>query len=165
MSAGFAWNYYGAWEARISTYALNNLNRGSSLVSPAGFKDGVLLENRYYFGSADKYDIGRLSFLSLGYYPAKSLVGGNGEDFHPGMYARAYVTYDIPFLNSYLYGDAKLTAERVMKPRLLDFEAGIAWRPFTQIRTAEFRLGSHLTSDLQDKVVRDLLYGAVRLNY
>jgi hypothetical protein len=110
-------------------YALSDLNRGLSLATPFGFKDGILIENRYYFGSADKYDVGRLSFVSLGYYPTKSLVGGNGEDFHPGLFARAYLTYDLPFLNSYLYGDAKYTAEGAVKPRLLEFDTGWAFWP------------------------------------
>ena len=136
-----------------------------SLSSPAGFKDGALIENRFYFGTADKYDVGRLSFLSLGYYPTKSLVGGNGEDFHPGMFARAYVTYDLPFLNSYLYGDAKYTAERTVKPRLLEFDAGWALRPFEQFKNVEFRLGSDVTADVQDNVTRDLIYGSIRLGY
>jgi hypothetical protein len=165
VNSGIAWNYSGTWEARVSVYALNNLNRGTSLASPSGFKDGVLLENRYYFGNADKYDVGRLSFLSLGFYPTKSLVGGNGETFHPGLFARAYATYDLPFLSSYLYGDAKFTAEQTLKPRLLEFDAGWAFRPFKEFRNAEFRLGSDLTTDLQDGVTRDLIYGSARLYY
>jgi hypothetical protein len=162
---GLAWNYSGSWEARISAYAQNNLNRGTSQSSPSGFKDGVLLENRYYFGSADKYDVGRLSFLSLGYYPTKSMVGGNGEDFHPGVFARAYATSDLPFWSSYFYGDAKYTAQQVIKPRLLEFDFGWAVRPFEQLRNTEFRLGTDLTADLQDNKTRDLIYGSVRLNY
>jgi hypothetical protein len=162
---GLAWNYSGAWEARMSAYALNNLNRGTSQSSPSGFKDGVLLENRYYFGSADKYDVGRLSFLSLGYYPTKSMVGGNGEDFHPGVFARAYATYDLLFWSSYFYGDAKYTAQQVIKPRLLEFDFGWAVRPFEKSRNTEFRLGTDLTADLQDNRTRDLIYGSVRLNY
>lgn len=165
FNAGIAWNYLGSLELRLSAYALNNLNRGVSLSSPAGFKDGALIENRFYFGTADKYDVGRLSFLSLGYYPTKSLVGGNGEDFHPGMFARAYVTYDLPFLNSYLYGDAKYTAERAVKPRLLEFDAGWALRPFERFKNVEFRLGSDVTADVQDNVTRDLIYGSIRLGY
>jgi len=85
VNSGIAWNYSGAWEARVSVYALNNLNRGSSSASPSGFKDGVLLENRYYFGSADKYDIGRLSFLSLGFYPHQKLGGRQRRDISSGL--------------------------------------------------------------------------------
>lgn len=162
---GIAWNYFDAFELRVSAYGLNNLNRGLSLASPAGFKDGVLIENRYYFGSADKYDVGRLSFLSIGYYPTKSLVGGNGEDFRPSLFARAYVTYDLPFLTSYLYGDLRFTAERVLAPRLLDVDIGWAVRPFDQFRNVEFRIGNSVTTDLQDNVTRDLVYGAIRLGY
>jgi hypothetical protein len=165
FTGGIAWNYFDHFELRASAYALNNLNRGLSLASPAGFKDGVLLENRYYFGSADKYDVGRLSFLSVGYYPTKSLVGGNGEDFHPGLFARGYVTYDLPFMNSYLYGDFKFTAQRAFTPRLLDADIGWAARPFDQVRNVEFRVGSSVTADVQDHVTRDLLYGSIRFVY
>src|SRR5260370_2483613 len=38
---GVAWTYSDAFELRVSTYALNNLNRGESLSSPFGFKDGI----------------------------------------------------------------------------------------------------------------------------
>ena len=85
---GLAWNYFNNYELRVSAYALNNLNRGDSLSSPFGFKDGIAVENRYYFGNADIYDVGRLSFVSLGYLPSKSLVGGDGTEFHPGLAAR-----------------------------------------------------------------------------
>lgn len=165
FNAGIAWNYLGSLELRLSAYALNNLNRGVSLASPAGFKDGLLIENRFYFGSADKYDVGRLSFVSVGYYPTKSMVGGNGEDFHPGLFARAYVTYDLPFMTSYLYGDVKFTAERVVTPRLLEIDTGWAVRPFAQFRNLELRIGSDLTADLQDNVTRELIYGSIRLGY
>jgi hypothetical protein len=165
FNPGIAWNYAGSFEARISAYSMNNLNRGQSPTKPAGFKDGVLIENRYYFGTADKYDVGRLNFVSVGYYPTKGMVGGNGEEFHPGIFASAYLTYDLPVLNSYLYGDAKYTGERVIKPRLLEFDAGWALRPFERSKYVEFRLGSDLTADVQDRIAHDLLYGSVRLSY
>lgn len=165
FDAGIAWNYYKSLEFRLSGYAMNNLNRGLSLATPAGFKDGVLIENRYYFGSADPYDIGRLDFLSLGYYPAKSMVGGNGEEFHPGLFARAHLSYGLPFWHSYLYGDASYTAQRAVVPRLLELNTGVALRPFERLQCLEFRVGSNLTADVHDRVTRDLIYGSVRLNY
>lgn len=165
FNAGVAWNYLGNSELRLSAYSLGNLNRGQSLSAPSGFKDGVSIENRYYFGSADKYDVGRLSFIGLGFYPTKSMVGGNGEDFHPGLFANAYLTYDLPFLNSYLYGGAKYTAERYFQPRLLEVDGGLALRPFESVKGAEIRFGSSLTADIQDKVARDLLYSSFRINY
>jgi hypothetical protein len=33
-----------------SAYSLNNLNRGFSLSRPDGYRDGIKIENRYYFG-------------------------------------------------------------------------------------------------------------------
>lgn len=165
FTVGVAWQYFSSFELRVWAYALNNLNRGLSLATPTGYKDGIAVENRYYFGSADKYDVGRLSFVSAGYYPSKSLVGGNGEDFRPGMFARAYVTYDLPFLNSYLYGDAKVTAEQFVTPRLIELDAGWAARPFEQTKNLEFRLGADVTVDVVDGVTRELVYGSVRLAY
>jgi len=60
FNAGLAWNYFDRLELRASAYSAGNLNRGLSLTSPSGFTDGVLLENRYYFGSANIYDVSRL---------------------------------------------------------------------------------------------------------
>ena len=165
FNAGLAWNYFDRLELRASAYSAGNLNRGVSLTSPSGFKDGVLLENRYYFGSANIYDIGRLSFISVGYYPTKSLVGGDGSDFHPGLFACAYMTYDIPIIRSYLYGDLQFTAERIFTPRLLELDAGIATRPFSRIENLEFRVGNDVTKDVLANTTRDLVYGAVRIGY
>jgi hypothetical protein len=167
---GFAWNYFGANELRLSAYALSNLNRGTSLTSPAGFKDGILLEHRFYFGWADKFDVGRLSFISVGYYPSKSMVGGDGNDFHPGFYGRAYVTYGVPspytwLATSYFYGDARLTTERFATPRLFELDVGVAIRPFENSQNVEFRLGSDATFDVGSNVSRNLIYSAVRFAY
>ena len=75
------------------------------------------------------------------------------------------MTYDLPFLTSYLYGDLRFTAERALTPRLLDVDIGWAVRPFDQFKNVEFRIGTSVTADLQDNVTRDLLYGSVRLGY
>ena len=165
FNAGLAWNYFDRFEVRTSAYSTGNLNRGVSLTSPSGFKDGVLLENRYYFGSANAYDISRLSFVSIGYYPTKSLVGGDGSDFKPSFFARAHATYDIPIIRSYVYGDLQFTAERIFTPRLLELDAGFATRPFSQIENLELRVGNNVTTDVKAHTTRDLAYGAVRIGY
>ena len=165
FNAGLAWNYFDRLELRASAYSAGNLNRGLSLTSPSGFTDGVLLENRYYFGSANMYDVSRLDFISVGYYPSKSMVGGDGSDFHPGLFARAYLTYDIPIIRSYIYGDAQFTAERYAKPRLIELDGGFATRPFTRFENLEFRLGNDVIFDLQANITHDLAYGAVRIGY
>jgi len=161
---GAAWTYFDAFELRVSSYALNNLNRGDSLSSPFGFKDGILLENRYYLCNADIYDVGRLSFVSIGYYPAKGLVAGDGTEFHPGLFARAYLTYDLPWLRSYLYWDGQLIAER-LKARLLEVDVGLATRPFVRLPNLELRIGYDVTGDVQVDSARNLFYGAVRILY
>jgi len=93
---GLAWNYFDSIELRASAYALNNLNRGFSLARPDGYKDGWKIENRYYFGWRDIYDVGTLPFVDIGYYPSGSLVGNNGQVFHPGLFARGYVNPRSP---------------------------------------------------------------------
>jgi hypothetical protein len=165
LSLGIAWTYYNALELRASTYAFSNLNRGESLISPHGFKDGTLLENRYYLGNADIYDVGRLSFLSVGYYPSKTMVTGDGVEFKPGLFARAYLTYDLPVCHAYLYFDGTFTAERVVKCRLLEMDAGLAARPFERFGSLEFRLGYDVIGDVQADTARGLFYLGVRVVY
>ncbi len=162
---GGAWTYYSSFEFRAWTYALSNLNRGDSLSSPFGFKDGVAVENRYYLNNADIYDVGRLSFLSVGYYASKDLVGNDGSSFKPGLFARAYLTYDIKAIRSYVYFDGEFTAEQPIKPRLLEMDVGLAARPFLRLQNLEFRLGIDVTADVQAGPTRDLFYGAVRFGF
>src|ERR1700704_4110153 len=165
FNVGLAWNYWDRFELRTSAYSAGNLNRGVSLTSPSGFKDGVLLENRYYFGSANVYDVSRLSFISVGYYPTKSLVGGDGAEFHPGLFARGYATYDIPWIRSYVYGVLQFTAERYATPRLLEIDAGFATRPFNRFENLEFRIGDNVMLDVKANTTRNLNYVAVRIGY
>jgi hypothetical protein len=163
VNFGVAWNYYESLEARVFGYTLNNLNRGTSLSAPVGFKDGFGLENRWYFGDADRYDVARRSFLSLGYYPSKSMVDGEGKEFKPGFFARAYVTYDFGLKKYYVYCDSEMTAERPISPKLLYVNGGLAARPFTACELLEFRLGAESTFDLKVDDTRSFLYLSVRI--
>jgi hypothetical protein len=167
VNIGLAWNYYGSLEFRASAYALSNLNRGTTLWAPAGFKDGIQLESRYYFGSENVYDVGKLNFIGIGYRPSKGLVAGDGEEFAPGLFARAYVTYDLPplWFASYIYGDFKVTAQKSAAVRLLEADVGIAMRPFAHLTNLEFRAGYNVIADVQAHTRRDLLYGAIRLGF
>lgn len=171
INAGLAWNVFSRFELRASAYGLNNLNRGGSAttdpskVTPSGYQDGVQLEARYYFHSANIYDLGRVSFIAIGYYPSQTLVGGDGVGFHPGVFARAYATYGIPRLRSFLYGDARFIAQEQVSPRLITFDAGLAARPFQRFENLELRLGNELTADVKANTARDLVYGAIRLNF
>jgi hypothetical protein len=165
FNTGIAWNFFNRFEIRATANALNNLNRGNSQTKPSGFQDGVQLETRYYFKSENIYDIGRLGFVGIGYYPSQTLIGGDGMGFHPGLSARAYETYNIPALRSYFYGDARLIAERPAKMRLFSLDAGIATRPFARSQSFELRVGNEVTADVQANTTRDLIYGAIRINF
>jgi hypothetical protein len=168
---GVAWNYYGSWEARAFGYSFNNLNRGTSQVEPTGFNDGVGLENRYYLGptyaavGTREFDEARASFVSLGYYPTKDMVDGEGVQFKPGPFARAYLTCGLYGDVAYLYADGQLTAERSLVPKLLSLDAGVAVRPLARVPRLEFRLGTEDVFDLVNREAETGLYGGLRYVY
>jgi hypothetical protein len=169
LAGGAAWNYAGAWEARAFGYTNNNLNRGFSFAIPGGFTDGFGLENRYYLApeysrlGQPGFDVARATFLSFGYYPTKDMVGNNGVSFHPGLFLRAYLIYDLWDWPCYLFGDFQYIGERSFHPRLLLFDVGLAVRPFRSCRQFEFRLGSENTADVE--VRNDFSIGYVALRY
>jgi hypothetical protein len=163
MTVGAAWNYTGPFELRFFGYSYNNMNRGSSPIQPTGFLDGVGVENRYYFMAEDKYDVAKLDFLSVGYLPSKELIGADGNAFKPGLFARAYLTYDLNILHSYLYADGQFFAESGFRPRLFDVDVGLAARPFERLRHLELQLGTENTVDFDVPHPRTLLYGGVRV--
>jgi hypothetical protein len=155
LSAGLAWNYFRSWELRVFAYSFNNLNRGDSEVSPSGFNDGVGVENRFYLGPTYEYlgtaayDPRRASFLSIGYFPTKSMMDPAGEQFRPGPFLRAYLTYDLFGPRCYVYGDFQFIASRNFQAELLNIDVGVAVRPFEKVPRLEFRLGSQDSLDLQ----------------
>jgi hypothetical protein len=168
LSGGVAWNYAGPWEARAFGYTQNNLNRGVDLLAPFGFTDGFGLENRYYLSpeyarlGQTGFDVARASFLSVGYYPSKDMVGNDGQTFQPGLLLRAYLTCDLWDWPCYVFGDAAYISERSFQPRLLLFDVGLAARPFGACRQCEFRLGAENTADFQVGNVQNLWYVSVR---
>jgi hypothetical protein len=169
LSGGAAWTYLGQWEARAFGYTGNNLNRGISQVAPSGFTDGFGLENRYYLSpeyallGQTGFDVARATFLSIGYYPSKDMVGNNGETFQPGLFLRAYLTYDLWGPACYAYGDFRYVGERSFHPRLLLFDVGLAGRPCSACRQWELRLGTENTVDLD--VHNDFSVGYISLRY
>jgi hypothetical protein len=168
LVGGAAWNYAGPWEARAFGYSQNNLNRGDSSVTPSGFNDGFGLENRYYLSpeyaklGQTGYDVARATFLSIGYYPTKDMVGNDGQSFKPGLFLRAYLIYDLWDWPCYVFGDVTYISERSMQPRLLLFDVGLAARPLSSCRQFELRFGAENTADFQVHNVENLWYVAVR---
>jgi hypothetical protein len=171
LSAGLAWNFARRWEARAFAYSLNNLNRGTSVTAPAGYADGVGVENRYYLsdtydalGTAE-FDLARATFVGLGYYPTKELVDNQGRPFKPGPFARAYLTLDLAGDRAYLYADAGLIGTHAGRPKLLQGDAGAAVRPFGEAPRWEFRAGARGSYDLGESDLERELYVAVRFIY
>jgi hypothetical protein len=174
LTTGAAWNYYGNLELRFVGYSRENLNRGVSLIAPGGTtNDGAGVEQRLYLSSEyaklgqDGYNVSRSPFVSVGYFPTKSLVGADGEQFHPGAFARAYLTWDVPTTYTYLFLDLMLYCDKSFTPRRLDSDVGVAFAPFEAIRMLEFRLGSEFNTGFTSGGVRNmsLPYLSIRLNY
>ena len=161
---GAAWNYYGPLELRVYGYANNNLNRGVSLANPSGYNDGTGIENRYYLPTADPYDVGKLSFLSIGYIFNGQLIGADGNQFQPGLTARAYLTHDIPCIRSYVFFDGTAQAE-ALRARLLLYDLGLAARPFLSFQNLELRVGTTGVYDVELRYDRNLGYVGVRLQF
>jgi hypothetical protein len=168
IAGGVAWNYAGAWEARVSGYSLSNLNRGINPVTPTGGLDGALIENRYYLSKEyarlgePGFDVTRATFLSVGVYPTKDLVGNDGKTFKPAGMLHAYLIYDLFDWPVYAYGDATLITDRTFTPRLLPFDVGLAVRPLHSWRQWEFRSGVENTADFQTHNVLNLWYVSLR---
>ena len=167
LDLGAAWNYYGNLEARAFAYSFNNLNRGTSTYHPSGYNDGVGVEQRWYVGGAyaglgsPGFDVSRAPFVSIGYYPAKDMVDGDGNLFKPGPFARAYLTFDLIGERWYLFVDAQAIATRSCQPKLLSADVGTAFRPFTE-RRVEFRLGAENRYDPQARELESEFYGSIR---
>jgi hypothetical protein len=168
LSGGAAWNYYGFWEARAFGYSMSNLNRGISLLTPSGLNDGSGLENRYYLTEEYSYlgqtgfDVTRASFVSIGYYLSKNMVGNDGQVFEPGFMLRAYLICDLWEWPCYLYSDTQFICEKSSEPKLLLFDLGLAARPFHRCEQCEFRAGAESTADLQLKDMQTLWYVSIR---
>jgi hypothetical protein len=168
LTGGAAWNYYGAWEARAFGYSYNNLNRGTDPVAPNGFNDGFGVENRYYLSpeyaklGQTGFDVARATFLSIGYYPSKDMVGNDGRTFTPGLFLRAYLTYGFWDWPCYAFSDTTYIAESSSRAKLLLFDLGLAARPIPICRQCEIRLGVESTADFEVRDVLNLWYVSIR---
>ena len=85
--------------------------------------------------------------------------------FRPGLTARAYLTWDLPAIRSYLFLDGQFEAETAFTPRLLLYDTGLAVRPWENYQNLEFRLGVTGTYDVQVNNDRSLGYLGVRLQF
>jgi len=168
LSGGAAWNYTGPWEARAFGYSMSNLNRGTNLVTPYGLDDGFGVENRYYLSpeyvklGQPRFDAARATFLSVGYYPSKTMVGNDGLPFQPGLLLRACLIYDLWNWPCYAFGDVTYIGERSFQPKLLIFDVGVAARPVSACQQLEFRLGAENTADVQVGDLQSLWYASIR---
>ena len=171
FTGGAAWNYTGPWEARAFVYSFNNLNRGELTTTPAGYADGCALENRYYLSDTyatlgtEAFDEARATFVSVGFYPSKTMVDGRGLEFAPGPFARANLQLDLVGDKCYLYGDGEFLGTRSCTPKELTLDAGVAFRPWVCTPRLEFRLGTDDCYDLRNRDLERTVYGAIHIVY
>jgi hypothetical protein len=59
----------------------------------------------------------------------------------------------------------QVTAEHSAEPRLFESDVGVAVRPIARWQNLEFRIGDDLSQDIAAAATRNLVYGAVRLNF
>jgi hypothetical protein len=169
LDVGVAWNYCGRLEARVFGYSDNNLNRGVSPEQSAGYNDGFGMESRFYLnpiynalGTSD-YDQAKATFVSIGYLPTKTLTGADGLQFHPALYARAYLTWDVIKECCYAYANTTLITERApFNAKLLNTDIGAALRPFQYVPRLEFRAGCLDVWDTQVGTARTVGYISIR---
>jgi hypothetical protein len=171
LDVGLAWNYWNRFELRLSAYSSNNLNRGDSAVTPAGFSDMTGVENRYYLSGvydllgASEFDLSRATFVGLGYYASHDLTDSSGRTYSPGPYLHVYLTQEVYGEQSYLFEDLLVIATTRVEPKVLQFDVGGAFRPFSDSKRWEFRAGWAGTYDLLTHDLEKMLYAAVRFTY
>lgn len=147
LTPGVAWNFYGRFEARFFAYSYNNLNRGTTLTNPIGYKDGVALEGRYYFGGTD-FDRGVYNFLSVGYYLSKEMIGNDGEAWFPGGFIKW--SYNIPLWEQriFLYTMGEFILEKPYDAKWVWLDTGISGRPFASYPMLDLRAGNETNVDI-----------------
>ena len=68
-------------------------------------------------------------------------------------------------MHSYLYGDTQYIGQQDFRSRLLNFDGGVATRPFTNLPALEFRLGISESFDVQSISNHWLGYGGFQILY
>lgn len=68
-------------ELRFWAYSESNINRGTSVVLPSGYKDGFAGSVRYYLDQQLRND----NYVALGYYFTKELVDTAGDAYKPSF--------------------------------------------------------------------------------
>ena len=129
------------------------------------------VENRYYLSGVydllgtNQFDLSRATFVGLGYYASHDLTDSSGQTYSPGPYLHAYLTEDVYGERAYLFEDLLVIATTRGEPKVLQFDVGGAFRPFSESRRWEFRAGWAGTYDLLTRDLEKMLYAAVRFTY
>lgn len=127
-------------EFRFWAISLNNLNRGNDSNRPTGFKDGVAVEGRYYFGGERIW-----GYLMTGYYFSKVLIAPDGEPYKPGVFGGGDFNFGLIPSRLYLFADATVIN------LFGDLDGGVAYRPFRSCPNTELRLEAGRYFDLNEK--------------
>ena len=132
LNGGVAWNYYGPLEAgrsltptTTSTAATRRRHPAGTPTASASRTAGTSTTSTSPWGCRATTWRGR-AFVSVGYYyPTKDMVDGNGIDFKPGPFARAFLSArDLLGDKCYLYSDVELIATRLLHPQAAQPQRG-----------------------------------------
>ena len=164
LSIGLAWNFYGRFEARVFAYSFNNLNRGSSLTNPNGYKDGVAIEGRYYLAGTD-FDQGIYNFVGLGYYLSKEMIGNDGQPWDPGGFLKW--SYNIPLWEQrlYLFTIGEFISEKPFKSKWLWLDTGLSCRPIAKYPMLDVRVGNETNVDIEHGISLLMWYVGARFSW
>ena len=80
FNVGGAYGFSRNTELRFWAYSQSNINRGTDLNKPSGYKDGFTGEFRYFFEEDSS-----LNYAGMGYYFTKELVDTNGQPYTPSF--------------------------------------------------------------------------------
>ena len=131
------------------------------------------VENRFYLGDTYEalgtplFDLSRATFVGIGYYASHDQTDSMGRRVTvPGPYLHAYLTQDVYGPQLYAYEDIQLVGTTGFQPKILQFDAGAAFRPLFETNRWEFRVGWAGTySDLLTHDLEKMLYVSIRFTY
>lgn len=123
FNIGYAWGLSDNTEVRFWLYSMSNINRGTDLHKPYGFKDGFVGSMRYYLQDSAITQ----GYLEAGYYFTKELVDTNGNGYAPSVFANGNISHLLG-MGVHGYGSAQLMTERNSGLKELDTQMGVYYR-------------------------------------
>lgn len=132
FSIGGAYGLTRNTELRLWAYSQSNINRGTDLNKPSGYKDGFTGELRYFFEEDNT-----LNYAGVGYYFTKELVDTNGQAYTPSFLG------EVKFSTLLGYGihastSAVILGERAHGFKEVNTQIGLTYRMLGASKTTAY---------------------------